>query len=150
MASNKVKVTAKGLADIINGHRLFQRKEGKGKATYEVTVAQMTPIALALNGQVMPDKVFRGVIDKNGNKIGGTANDRREWCIANNAPVVKVSDYCAKVNPQRPDNTFRARLHAWQEIADTFTNLSYQRVKVTSGATEGNDEVFVFRVEDEE
>lgn len=135
MASNKVKVTAKGLADIINSHRLFQRKEGKGKATYEVTVAQMVPLAIALNGEVMPDEVF-----------GGSANDRREWCIANGSPIVKVGDYCQKVNPQRPDNSFRARLHAWQEVADIFHALSYQRVKVTSTATEGHDEVYLYRV----
>jgi len=135
MGTLKNKVTAKALADMVNAKRVTDRKEGKGKATYEVTVAMMTPLALALNGKVMPDEVF-----------GGTANDRREWCIANNAPVVKVGDYCQKVNPQRPDNTFRARLHAWQEVADIFTHLSYQRVKVTSTATEGHDEVFVYRI----
>lgn len=135
MAGNKVKVTAKGLADIINGHRLFQRKEGKGKATYEVTAKQMEKVALALNGKVMPDEVF-----------GGSANDRREWCIANGSPIVKASDYSAKVNRERPDNTFRERLHAWQEIDDIFANLSYQRVKVTSTATEGHDEVYLYRV----
>lgn len=130
-----VKVTAKGLADLINAKRVTDRKEGKGKATYEVSVSLMTPVALALNGKAMPAEVF-----------GGSANDRREWCLANGSPIVKVGDYCAKVNPQRPDNTFRARLHAWQEIAEVFGNLSYQRVKVTSTATEGHDEVFIYRI----
>jgi len=135
MGTLKSKVTAKALADLVNAKRVTDRKEGKGKATYEVTVKQMEKVAIALNGKVMPDEVF-----------GGSANDRREWCIANDSPIVKASDYSAKVNRERPDNTFRARLHAWQEIDDIFTNLSYQRVKVTSGATEGHDEVFIYRV----
>jgi hypothetical protein len=132
---NTTKVTAKALADLVNAKRTTDRKAGKGKATYEVTVAQMTPLALALNGKAMPAEVF-----------GGTPNDRREWCLANGSPVAKVGDYCTKVNPQRPDNSFRARLHAWQEVADIFHALSYQRVKVTSTATEGHDEVYLYRI----
>jgi len=130
------KVTAKALADAVNTQRTADRKAGKGKATYSVTTEQMTPIAKALNGKAMPTETF----------TGGSANDRRVWCEQNGAVIVRVADYCAKVNPQRPDNSLRARLNTWADIAPIFGSVGYQRVAPTSKATEGDDRVYLYRV----
>lgn len=130
------KVTAKAIADAINSQRTADRKAGRGKATYAVTTEQMNPIAKAMNGQAMPTEL----------QTGGSANDRRVWCEQNSAPVIRVSDYCAKVNPQRPDNSFRARLNGWANILPLFEKMGYQRVAPTSKATEGDDRVYLYRV----
>jgi len=137
MATFTNKVTAKALADAINTQRNTDRKAARGKATYPVTTAQMAPIAQALNStKAMPTEIH----------TGGSANDRRWWCNQNGAVIVYVSDYCAKVNPQRPDNALRARLNAWGKILPVLDRLGYQRVTVTSDLTEGDDRVYLYRV----
>lgn len=130
------KITAKVLADMINTQRTADRKAGQGKATYAVTLDQMAPVAKAMGGQTMPTEVH----------TGGSANDRRVWCEQNGAVIVRVSDYCAKVNPQRPDNALRMRLIGWANIVPALEGLAYQRVAPTSKATEGDDRVYLYRV----
>jgi len=136
MGKHTRKVTAKILHDAIAQKNLADRQAKMGKHTYFVAIQKLEPLAKALNGVAMPEELF----------TGGSANDRRVWCQQNGAVIVRVSDYCAKVHPQRPDNSLRARLIAWADIHPLFAELSYQRVATASKATEGDDRVYLYRV----
>lgn len=134
--SPKAKAYAKAFADFLMAQRETARKNGNGKAPYAPTAQALLPIGVAMcDAPIMPSAVFYG-----------TAGDRRAWCVENDIPVLDVTEICEKVGT-RCDNTFRARLHAWQDLGLISCAIFYTRERALSKFTENDTTIYVYRCE---
>lgn len=133
--SPKAKAFAQAFANALTEQRERARENANGKAPYAPTAQALLPIGIAMcDAPIMPNAVFYG-----------TANDRRAWC-EENATILDVATVCEKVG-SRCDNTFRARLHAWQDAGLIDGALFYTRKRALSSFTETDTEIYVYRCE---
>lgn len=133
--SPKAKAFAQAFANALSTQRENARENANGKAPYAPSAQALLPIGVAMcDAPIMPKDVF-----------AGTANDRRAWC-EENATTLDVATVCEKVG-SRCDNTFRARLHAWQDAGLIDGAFFYTRKRALSSFTETDTVIYVYRCE---